>query len=172
MRALVALPLPDGVDCAALAEKNFHFIYTSFNTRTSLTEEEWEQYGFKGWSALRMLHWHWHFASSMDFRDFQKSHMDKYNWKFAKDPIHLALCTIAADLRGTVDAPAVLTEGKEGGNSASMMVVRTRGVFGLNSPKGVGLSTTDELPLPRIFIHRDLCGCAQAANRHHINVYL
>ena len=66
----------------------------------------------------------------------------------------------------------IIAEGKEGGNSASMMVVRTRGVFGTYVPKGVGLSTTVELPLPKIFIHRDLCGCAQAANRHHINVYL
>ena len=106
LSAPVPLPLPAGVDCAALAKKNFHFIYTSFNTRTSLTGEEWEQYGFKGCIALRMLHWH--FASSMDFCGFQEAHMDKYNWKSAKDPIHLALCTIAADLGGTVDAPAVL----------------------------------------------------------------
>ena len=63
-------------------------------------------------------------------------------------------------------------EGKEGGNSASMMAIPTRGVFGTIVPKGVGLSTTDELPLPKIFIHRDLCGMHTATNRHHIYVYL
>ena len=106
MRALGALPLPDGVDCAALAEKNFHFIYTSFGTRTSLKDEEWKQYGLKGCIALRMLHWH--FASSMDYHRSFLPLMNKYAWKSVDDAIDLALCTIAADLGGTVDAPAVL----------------------------------------------------------------
>ena len=68
--------------------------------------------------------------------------------------------------------PSLCPEGKEGGNSASMMAGPTRGVLGTIVPKGVGLSTTDKVPLPKIFIHRDLCGMHTATNRHHIYVYL
>ncbi len=60
--------------------------------------------------------------------------------------------TVSCDLggwqAGYVFGLAVLAEGKEGGNSASMIAVRTRGVLGTYAPKGVCLSTTDESPLP------------------------
>ena len=66
----------------------------------------WQKLGLELCIAVRILHWH--FAATIDYKEFKGQLLEAFEWSSIRNPVHFALRAVAKDLGGTVESPIVL----------------------------------------------------------------